>query len=82
MYRMSIRFFLFFAYCLLEYFNCRDGVSEGQFMHVLQHELTAIREACIKVEQNIFSYIFFLGLFFLCTGYEDRDSAGAVSNAC
>ena len=27
----------------------RDGVSEGQFMHVLQHELTAIREACIKV---------------------------------
>ena len=28
----------------------RDGVSEGQFMHVLQHELTAIREACIKVK--------------------------------
>ena len=27
----------------------RDGVSEGQFMHVLHHELTAIREACIKV---------------------------------
>ena len=30
----------------------RDGVSEGQFMHVLQHELTAIREACIKVETS------------------------------
>ncbi|XP_046672277.1 protein argonaute-2 isoform X1 [Homalodisca vitripennis] len=28
----------------------RDGVSEGQFLHVLQHELTAIREACIKIE--------------------------------
>ncbi|CAD1472990.1 unnamed protein product, partial [Heterotrigona itama] len=28
----------------------RDGVSEGQFLHVLQHELTAIREACIKLE--------------------------------
>lgn len=28
----------------------RDGVSEGQFPHVLQHELTAIREACIKLE--------------------------------
>ena len=27
----------------------RDGVSEGQFTHVLQHELTALREACIKV---------------------------------
>lgn len=28
----------------------RDGISEGQFLHVLQHELTAIREACIKLE--------------------------------
>jgi eukaryotic translation initiation factor 2C len=27
----------------------RDGVSEGQFLHDLQHELAAIREACIKV---------------------------------
>ncbi|KOB76404.1 Protein argonaute [Operophtera brumata] len=27
----------------------RDGISEGQFMHVLQHELTAVREACIKL---------------------------------
>lgn len=27
----------------------RDGISEGQFLHVLQHELTAVREACIKV---------------------------------
>ena len=32
----------------------RDGVSEGQFTHVLQHELTALREACIKVrKQNL-----------------------------
>ncbi|XP_058832424.1 protein argonaute-2 isoform X2 [Topomyia yanbarensis] len=30
----------------------RDGVSEGQFPHVLQHELTAIREACIKLESE------------------------------
>ena len=30
----------------------RDGVSEGQFPHVLQHELTAIREACIKLEPD------------------------------
>lgn len=28
----------------------RDGVSEGQFQTVLQHELTAMREACIKLE--------------------------------
>ncbi|XP_015374686.1 PREDICTED: protein argonaute-2-like [Diuraphis noxia] len=27
----------------------RDGVSERQYSHVLQHELTAIREACIKL---------------------------------
>lgn len=31
---------------------CRDGVSEGQFLQVLQHELTAIREACIKLEPD------------------------------
>lgn len=30
----------------------RDGVSEGQFPQVLQHELTAIREACIKLESE------------------------------
>jgi len=30
----------------------RDGVSEGQFSTVLQHELTAIREACIKLEPD------------------------------
>ncbi|XP_076246851.1 protein argonaute-1 isoform X2 [Calliopsis andreniformis] len=30
----------------------RDGVSEGQFLPVLQHELTAIREACIKLEAD------------------------------
>jgi len=28
----------------------RDGVSEGQFLQVLQHELVAIREACLKLE--------------------------------
>ena len=30
----------------------RDGVSEGQFQTVLQHELTAMREACIKLESD------------------------------
>ena len=30
----------------------RDGVSEGQFTQVLQHELTALREACIKLEPD------------------------------
>jgi eukaryotic translation initiation factor 2C len=28
----------------------RDSVSEGQLQHVLQHELTSIREACLKLE--------------------------------
>ncbi|CAK9293816.1 unnamed protein product [Gordionus sp. m RMFG-2023] len=28
----------------------RDGVSEGQFNQVLQHELRALREACMKLE--------------------------------
>ncbi|XP_078333968.1 protein argonaute-2-like isoform X2 [Crassostrea virginica] len=28
----------------------RDGVSEGQFQQVLQHELRALREACMKLE--------------------------------
>lgn len=30
----------------------RDGVSEGQFSHVLSHELRAIREACMKLEMD------------------------------
>jgi len=28
----------------------RDGVSEGQFAHVLAHELMAVREACVRLE--------------------------------
>jgi eukaryotic translation initiation factor 2C len=28
----------------------RDGVSEGQFMQVLQYELRAVREACVSLE--------------------------------
>jgi hypothetical protein len=39
-------------------FICRDGVSEGQFMQVLHHELTAIREACIKVIHSVISGIY------------------------
>ena len=40
----------------------RDGVSEGQFTHVLQHELTALREACIKVrtDSNEFQDLLYL----------------------
>ena len=30
----------------------RGGVSEGQFTSVLHHELRAIREACVKLEQG------------------------------
>ncbi|XP_015905738.2 protein argonaute-4 isoform X1 [Parasteatoda tepidariorum] len=28
----------------------RDGVSEGQFEHVMRHEVTAIREACQEIQ--------------------------------
>lgn len=30
----------------------RDGVSEGQFFNVLQHELRAMREACLMLERG------------------------------
>ena len=30
----------------------RDGVSEGQFNHVLAHELMAVREACARLESS------------------------------
>lgn len=30
----------------------RDGVSEGQFLNVLQHELRAMREACMMLERG------------------------------
>lgn len=29
----------------------RDGISEGQFQHVLQYELIAVREACLAVSK-------------------------------
>ena len=41
---------LFIYFSFISFF--RDGVSEGQFLQVLQHELTAIREACIKLEPD------------------------------
>ena len=38
----------------------RDGVSEGQFQPVLQHELAAIREACVKLEVDYMPGITFI----------------------
>ena len=51
--RLLDDFNLVFLYNL-NFYNLffRDGVSEGQFLQVLQHELTAIREACIKLEPD------------------------------
>jgi len=55
-------FFFFFRELLIMFYKStggykphriilyRDGVSEGQFLQVLQHELVAIREACLKLE--------------------------------
>lgn len=37
---------------IIVFFFRRDGVSEGQFPQVMHHELTAIRNACRKVEQG------------------------------
>ena len=42
----------------------RDGVSEGQFTHVLQHELTALREACIKV-RTVYNAMLKCNVYFL-----------------
>lgn len=30
----------------------RDGISHGQFVNTLTHELRAIREACLQLEEN------------------------------
>nr|WDW26278.1 AGO-2 [Amrasca biguttula biguttula] len=38
----------------------RDGVSEGQFQQVLQHELNALRKACTSLEANYKPAITFL----------------------
>lgn len=45
----------------------RDGISEGQFLHVLQHELTAVREACIKVIIILLIILLTLRLFIILT---------------
>jgi len=41
-------------------FMYRDGVSEGQFNAVLQHELVAMRQACIELEDDYRPGITFL----------------------
>lgn len=38
----------------------RDGVSEGQFAHVLAHEVSAIREACRMLEKDYMPKITFI----------------------
>ena len=44
----------------MKFLFLRDGVCEGQFSKVLQAELLAIREACVKVNNqcsNIFKKV-------------------------
>lgn len=61
---LQILFYFFYSELLIMFYKStggykphriilyRDGVSEGQFLQLLQHELTAIREACIKLEAD------------------------------
>ncbi|KAK5834483.1 hypothetical protein PVK06_018362 [Gossypium arboreum] len=52
-----INFWLFdfppiFLLSFIVFSVCRDGVSEGQFSHVLREELDDIRKACASLEPN------------------------------
>jgi hypothetical protein len=38
----------------------KRGVSEGQLSHVLSHDLTAVREVCMKLEDDYRSGITFI----------------------
>ena len=51
---------------MLEFILLRDGVCEGQFSKVLQVELLAIREACVKVPvSNILMAVMLLMLMLM-----------------
>lgn len=41
-------------------FYFRDGVSEGQFLQLLEHELVAIRRACLRLNINYKPAVTFL----------------------
>ena len=54
--------------CCIEILLLRDGVCEGQFSKVLQVELLAIREACVKVgPSNNFKETFARSQFLFCS---------------
>lgn len=62
----------------------RDGVSEGQFLNVLQYELRAIREACMTLERGYQPGITFIAVqkrhhtrLFAC---DRRDQVGKAQN--
>uniref|UniRef100_A0AC35TKG3 Protein argonaute-2 n=1 Tax=Rhabditophanes sp. KR3021 TaxID=114890 RepID=A0AC35TKG3_9BILA len=62
----------------------RDGVSEGQFLNVLQHELRAIREACMTLERGYQPGITFIAVqkrhhtrLFAC---DKKDQVGKAQN--
>lgn len=62
----------------------RDGVSEGQFLQVLQHELNSIRVACRKLEEDYQPGITFIVVQkrhhtrLFCS--DDRDRVGKSGN--
>ena len=67
-------------YVSLKFFLLRDGVCEGQFSKVLQVELLAIREACVKVPAS-FTKFFFISFFAAGVGLHARDHPDCSAEA-
>lgn len=62
----------------------RDGVSEGQFLHVLEHEVTAIKQACASLEATYAPPVTFVVVQkrhharFFVTNERDADRSGNI----
>lgn len=70
----------------LHTYTHRDGVSEGQFSHVLSYELRAIREACMKLEVDYQPGISFIVVQkrhhtrLFCADKKDQAGFGGLNN--
>ena len=67
-------------YVSLKFLLLRDGVCEGQFSKVLQVELLAIREACVKVPASFIQF-FFISFFAAGVGLHARDHPDCSAEA-